>query len=205
MKRILLLVTVALMLAGAMALSGVAQAKSPIGNKADAKCLAEASKTLQPGFNFSDYNFIGGTEGNDEDDFFTPLATDGPDVFCGFGGLDQIDTLDEGDIFLGGADVDFVGFNEGTYYGGAGGDFVLGSNERGATYYGGEGDDWALGSNFGTVYGGAGNDIVSTNTGTFYGQEGDDTVFENRFGTFDGGDGTDSVVVYNGGTLINVP
>jgi hypothetical protein len=201
MKRMLLLVTVALMLAGAMALTGVAQAKSPIGNKADAKCLAEASKTLQPGFNFSDYTFIGGTEGHD---VFTGTA--GPEVFCGFGGVDQIDTLAAGDIFLGGADVDTVGSNFGTFYGGEGGDIVFGSNEGGATFYGGEGDD-DVGINRGTVYGGAGNDSVGTNLffGTFYGQEGDDTVFENRGGTFDGGDGTDRVVVNNGGTIINVP
>jgi hypothetical protein len=201
MKRMLLLVTVALMLAGAMALTGVAQAKSPIGNKADAKCLAEASKTLQPGFNFSDYTFIGGTEGHD---VFTGTA--GPEVFCGFGGVDQIDTLAAGDIFLGGADVDTVSDNFGTYYGGAGSDIVFGSNESGATFYGGEGNDQVLGVNDGTFYGGAGNDEVSsTNSGTFYGQEGDDHVQRNIFGFFDGGDGTDSVFFNEGGgTIINV-
>src|SRR5215210_1646578 len=75
-----------------------AQAKSPIGNKADAKCLAEASKTLQPGFNHADYNFIGGTEGNDD---FTGQTTVGPDVICGFG-EDDVSAHNINDIFLGG-------------------------------------------------------------------------------------------------------
>ena len=45
MKRMLLLVTVGLMLAAAMALSGVAQA-APISDKADAQCAKLAIKTL---------------------------------------------------------------------------------------------------------------------------------------------------------------
>jgi hypothetical protein len=155
MKRILLLVTVALMLAGAMALTGVAQAKSPIGNKADAKCLAEAAKTLQPGFNFSDYNFIGGTEGLD---LFDDKATDDPDVFCGFGGNDIIFTLAEGDIFLGGAEHDTVFDNYGTFYGGEGIDHVD-RNRNSGTFYGGEGDD-SVHLNLGTFNGGPGNDSV---------------------------------------------
>src|SRR5215217_4625007 len=114
MKRILLLVTVASMLAAAMALSGVAQAK-PIADTADAQCAKLAIKTLGPSFNPSNYTFIGGTEGQD---VFTDQRTEGHDVFCGFGGIDEIDTLNEGDIFLGGAGDDVVGFNEGIYYGG---------------------------------------------------------------------------------------
>jgi opacity protein-like surface antigen len=127
MKRVLLLVTVALMLASAMALSGVAQAAPTIGSKADAKCLAEAVRTLQPGFNPSDYTFHGGTE---SDDIFDGQATEDPDVFCGFGGDDQIGVgfaLDEGDIFLGGE----------------GNDSVFG-NAPGATFVGGEGFDSVL-------------------------------------------------------------
>jgi len=46
-KRIVLLTTLAAMLAAAMALSGVAQAAPTIGTKADAKCLAEAAKSLR--------------------------------------------------------------------------------------------------------------------------------------------------------------
>src|SRR4051812_40582942 len=110
MKRILLLVTVTLMLAAAMALSGVAQAK-PIGGKADAKCAQLTIKTLGPSFNPSTYTFHGGTEGAD---VFTGQATAGPDVFCGFGGDDSITTLDAGDIFLGGAGNDSVRDNFGT-------------------------------------------------------------------------------------------
>ena len=87
-KRILLLTTLAAMLAAAIALSGVAQAEPTIGTKADAKCLAEAAKTVeQPGFKPADYTFIGGTEG---DDNFTDPAMGGSFVFCGFGGDDSI-------------------------------------------------------------------------------------------------------------------
>jgi Ca2+-binding RTX toxin-like protein len=121
MKRILLLVTVASMLASAMALSGVARA-APKSGPADAKCAKLAIQTLGPSYNPSNYNFHGGTEGDDLDTTFTP--TEGPDVFCGFGGSDEIITLDEGDIFLGGTGNDNVEDNFGTFYGGAGGDFV---------------------------------------------------------------------------------
>jgi hypothetical protein len=222
MKRILLLVTVALMLAGAMALTGVAQAKSPIGNKADAKCLALASKTLQPGFNFSDYTFDGGTEGPD---VFTGTAGTA-EVFCGFNndestGVDYIDTLAAGDIFLVGSGRGHVENNFGTVYGGASGDFVL-FNEGVGTFYGGAGDDGVLinegafyggagldhvTQNEGAFYGGDGDDEVSINTtvGTFYGGAGDDHVLTNH-GFFDGGDGTDTVVINSSsGTIINVP
>jgi hypothetical protein len=129
-KRILLLTTLAAMLAAAMALSGVAQA-APVGGSADAKCLAEAVQTLQPGFNPADYTFIGGTEGIDD---FTGKATGGPDVFCGFGGDDSISTLDADDIFFGGEGNERVINNfGGTFYGGEGGnDQVL--DPRGGTF-----------------------------------------------------------------------
>src|ERR671910_2624464 len=120
MKRILLLTTLAAMLAAAMALSGVAQA-APISDKADARCAKLTIKTLGPSFNPSNYTFFGGTEGIDN---FTLQATDGPDVFCGFGGNDEIGILFVGDIFLGGAGDDLVYFNSGTFYGGAGDDIV---------------------------------------------------------------------------------
>jgi len=64
MRHILLLTTLAAMMAAAMALSGVAQA-APIGGKADAQCAKEAIKTLGPGVNPSTYTFHGGTAGND--------------------------------------------------------------------------------------------------------------------------------------------
>jgi len=122
MRRILLLVTVASMLAAAMALSGVAQAK-PIADSADAQCAKLAIRTLGASFNPSNYTFIGGTEGIDD---FTGKSTDGPDVFCGFGGVDVIYTLDKGDIFLGGAGMDWVhAYNSGTFYGQEGLDRVL--------------------------------------------------------------------------------
>jgi hypothetical protein len=144
MKRILLLVTVALMLAGAMALTGVAQAR-PIADSADAQCAKLAIKTLGPSFNPSNYTFIGGTA---DTDVFSNQATDGPDVFCGFGSFDTISKLAEGDIFLGGGGNDFVLINEGTFYGE-------------------EGDD-SVTANRGTFYGGAGDDSVDINTGGIF-------------------------------------
>src|SRR5829696_5037528 len=145
-KRILLLTTLAAMMAASMSLSGVAQAAPTIGSKADAKCLAEAAKTVeQPGFNPANYTFIGGSAGNDD---FTGRATGGPDVFCGFGGVEVIFALDEGDIFLGGEGNDHVEFNFfGTFYGEEGNDSVY--NNRG-TFYGGDGTDSVL-FNFGTI------------------------------------------------------
>src|SRR5918995_5991156 len=142
MKRTLLLVTVALMLAAAMALSGLAQA-APIDGKADAQCAKLAKRTLGPSYNSSNYTFIGGTEGIDN---FNGRATDGPDVFCGFGGDDRVDTMiDEGDIFIGGEGNDSVSTNYGTFYGGAGNDeSVIGSGGD-DDIYGGPGDRTPLG------------------------------------------------------------
>jgi Ca2+-binding RTX toxin-like protein len=157
MKRILLLVTVASMLAAAMALSVVAQAAPTIGTTADAKCLAEAAKTVeQPGFNPSNYTFIGGTEA--DDDFSLEGTANVPDVFCGFGGIDQKLMLEAGDIFLGGAERDVVNTNYGTVYGGEGNDRVL---DNYGTFYGEEGAD-LVSENFAgaTFNGGAGNDVV---------------------------------------------
>jgi hypothetical protein len=165
MKRIVLLTALAAMMAATMALSGVAQA-APVGGKADAKCLAEAVRTLGPGFKPSNYTFHGGTEGND---VFTGTAGTA-DVFCGFGGEDYIGltvNLDEGDIFLGGTGNDRV-YN--TNYG---------------TFYGSEGTDY-VNVNDGTFYGGAGDDVVGYNYpgGTFFGERGADSVFSDQGGTF---------------------
>ena len=110
MKRILMLLSVAAMMAAAMALSGVAQAK-PISGSADAKCAKLAIKTPGASFNPSNYTLIGGTEG--------------PDVFCGFGGDDSIEILDAGDILLGGAGNDFGFQNAGTFNGETGDDSVV--------------------------------------------------------------------------------
>jgi Ca2+-binding RTX toxin-like protein len=165
MKRILLLVTVALMLAAAMALSGVAQA-APISDKADAQCAKLGIKTLGSSFNPSNYTFHGGSEGNDIDTF-TPTA--GPDVFCGFGGDDTITTtLAAGDIFLGGAGNDSVSENSGTFYGGDGNDSVFrnGGVRTSGIFYGGAGNDY-VDFNTGTFNGGDGNDFFSYNYGTF--------------------------------------
>ena len=126
MRKLTILGAAALMLATMLALCGVAQA-APVGGKADARCLAEAVRTLGPGFNPSDYNFVGGTDGPDQ---FARAATGGADVICGFGGDDRLSgTLDQGDVFLGGADNDLVDGNDGTIYGGPGNDSVVHDEE----------------------------------------------------------------------------
>jgi hypothetical protein len=147
MRRILLLVTVASMLAAAMALSGVAQAR-PIAGSVDAQCAKLAIRTLGPSFNPSNYTFVGGSEGDDD---FSLEPTDSPQVFCGFGGDDLTTAVDDSDIFLGGAGNDWVFFifNGGTFYGQEGDDLVI-ENRSG-----------------GTFYGGLGNDVVVDNQGTF--------------------------------------
>jgi hypothetical protein len=137
MRRILLMMSMALVFAAALALSGAAQAK-PVADSADAQCLKLAIRTLGTGFKPSGYTFVGGTEGNDD---FTPEeATGGPDVFCGFGDDDSVLTLDAGDIFLGGEGDDSVTSNEqgATFNGEAGNDFV---EENGGRFVGGEGCD----------------------------------------------------------------
>src|SRR5215212_6803098 len=140
------------MLASAMALSGVAQAK-PISDKADAQCAKLAIKTFGPSFNPSTYTVHGGTVG--EDNFtFVEGSADGSDVYCGFGSNDQIDTLNVGDIFLGGEGIDHVSFNDGTFNGEADSDSVD-TNEVHGTFNGGDG-----------------NDSVSFNTAIFNGEGG---------------------------------
>src|ERR671910_845313 len=148
-KRIVLLSTLAAMLAAAMALSGVAQAAPTIDTKADAKCLAEAAKTVQqPGFNPADYIF--------------------------HGGADDDGVVHNNGTFYGQAGGDNVGVNHetGTYYAGEGDDHVQINN---GTYYGQEGSDSVdFNHETGTVFGGADDDHVQENYGTFYGQEGGD-------------------------------
>jgi hypothetical protein len=125
------------LLAAAMALSGVAQA-APIGDSADAQCLKLAIKTL-PNFKPAHYTFHGGSEDIGVIDDFTGEATEGNDVFCGFGGvLDGITTLDEGDIFLVGGGEDVVVTNNGTFYGQEGNDGV---EINSGTFDGGDGTE----------------------------------------------------------------
>jgi hypothetical protein len=162
MRRILLLVTVASMLAAALALSGVAQAK-PTATSADRQCKKLAIQTL-PNFKPAHYTFHGGTE---DSDTFDDDNTEGqPDVFCGFGGVDGIETtLDAGDIFLGGADFDGVVNNNGTFYGQEGGD-VVGFNNTSGIFYGGADDDSVNQMDGGTFDGGDGTgDSVSVYNG----------------------------------------
>jgi Ca2+-binding RTX toxin-like protein len=180
MRRILLLVTVASMLAAALALSGLAQA-TPVATSADRQCMQLAIQTL-PNFKPAHYTFHGGTDDIMVfDDFTGQGTTEGNDVFCGFGGQNGITTLGDGDIFIGGSVDDVVAFNSGTFYGQEGVDLV-GNNEISGIFYGGAGDD-----------------IVQRNEGTFYGQEGNDFVEVNRpEGTFFGGAGNDTVSVNQG-------
>src|SRR5919199_2068119 len=106
MKRIMLLVTLVLMLAAALALSGVAQAK-PISDSPDAKCEKLAIQTLGSSFNPANYTFHGGTAG---DDNFSYQGISGPVVFCGFGGNDSVvGGIGAGEIFLVGGGLYLVG------------------------------------------------------------------------------------------------
>src|SRR5919112_141256 len=217
MKRIfMLLAPLALMLVAAMALSGVAQAG---GKTSSLLCQQEAASLGISG----SYNFIAGSD--TKNDNFSHKGTKGKDLFCGFGGNDQIGTLAEGDIFIGGAGQDTVGtlndpvsgnygtfyggadndsvssYNYGTFYGGAGEDSVY--TNRG-TFNGDSGDDSVINYSLGTFNGGDANDTVECNTssGTFNGEAGDDSALFN-YGIFNGGDGTDSVTT-NGGTIDSV-
>ena len=162
--------------------------------------MAEASKTLQPGFNPTNYTFHGRTASDDD---FTDANTIGADVFCGFGGVDRTDALQSNDIFLGGDGIDFVQSNFGTFYGGAGNDIVS-TNSSSGTFNGGEGND-LLFDNTGTFNGEAGDDHLDTNLsgGTFNGGADNDHVRINN-GIFNGGAGFDSVFLINTGTLISV-
>ena len=107
MKRLFMLLAVALMVVAAMALSGVAQAASPSSD-----CREKAESLT--GKNLEGYFFVVGTA---DSNTFSP--TNGrAEVFCGFGGGDRISHLKGVDIFIGGAGRDYVGTNNGTFYGG---------------------------------------------------------------------------------------
>lgn len=147
-KALMALGLLAAMVAAMMIFSGVAHAKTTIGGPTAAQCKNLAIKTIGSSFDPSGYTFVVGTSG---DDTFTDTAGK-REVFCGFGGNDSMDTIEAGDIFLGGDGNDYAYGNfDGTVYGGAGDDYV---------YY-----------NQGTFYGEEGNDYVvypDDSTGTFY-------------------------------------
>jgi Ca2+-binding RTX toxin-like protein len=199
MKRMFMLLSLALMMGAAMALSGVAQAASPT-----AKCKQEAIQaTTLSGTSFdpTTYKYIAGN--NKKNDNFTSKNTDGAEVFCGFGGNDEIADIDANDIFIGGAGGDATsgGENNGIFYGGDGRDGV---SYNYGTLYGDAGDDSAQ-FNYGTFNGGDGREFVEYNYAgaTFNGDAGDDTVDYNN-GTFNGGDGIDTVTYPNESTGIFV-
>jgi Ca2+-binding RTX toxin-like protein len=180
MKRLFMLLSLALMVGAAMALSGVAQAASPT-----AKCKAAAG-LVDPSL----YNFIVGN--NKKADNFSLKGTEGADVFCGFGGNDVLGIIAEGDIFIAGDGIENVGTNNGTFYGGAGDD-RLSYNSGTGTFDGGAGIDSVI-ENYGTFNGEADVDFVYYNYATFYGGAGADYVDYNYAGgTFYGGDGTDYI------------
>jgi Ca2+-binding RTX toxin-like protein len=156
MKRIFMLLALALMLVAAMVLSGVAQAASP-----SAKCQQEA-ETLT-GLDLTGYNVVVGN--NKRTDNFSLKETEGADVFCGRGGDDSIGILAEGDIFIGGDGTENVGTINGTFYGGAGDD-RLSYNSGTGTFDGGAGNDSVI-ENYGTFNGGDGNDQVTNDYGAF--------------------------------------
>jgi VCBS repeat-containing protein len=177
-------------------------------NPTDAQCKTLAIQTLGPSFNPSNYTFHAGTAGNGS---FDGKATAGNDVFCGFGGDDFIDTLGEGDIFLGGDGNDVVNNNYGTFNGEAGNDRVttnvgtfnggdgldtVTTNISGGTFNGGDGND-SVDRNYWTFNGGAGDDFVTLNYWAFNGGDGNDVV-NNNYGTFNG-DGGDDRVTFNYG------
>src|SRR5215203_5198669 len=124
MKRMFMLLSLALMVVAAMALSGVAQAASQ-----SAKCKQAAILTFGPSFDTTAYNFIAGSDR--KNDNFSSKGKEGvADVFCGFGGNDEIGTLAEGDIFIGGAGGDSVIYNfVGIFIGGDGNDTVDTGNQ----------------------------------------------------------------------------
>ena len=158
MRRSLLLLTT--MALGVLMVSSVAQAASP-----KAKCQQEAESLT--GSTFTGANFKVGNNKR-ADDFSSKATTAGTDVFCGFGGDDWIDTLDAGDLFIGGAGNDTIyETNNGTFIGGAGDDTIGGgcSDVEGITC-----------TNSGTFYGGDGRDVVYFNKGFFYGGGGGDFV-----------------------------
>ena len=159
MRRILLLASLALMLASALAVGGVAQANTTIGGKAQAKCKNLAIATIGPDFDPSGYTFVVGTAGNDT--FTNTLGQ--REVFCGYGGDDVISYTEQGEFFLGGAGDDAVGGNFGTFYGGADDDYV---QENVGTFYGEAGADSVTNNHSGSTFnGGDGTDSVSSNGG----------------------------------------
>ncbi|HEX2275082.1 MAG TPA: hypothetical protein VHG90_14530 [Acidimicrobiales bacterium] len=165
------------------------------------RCVSELARAgligrdLNPG----KANFVVGTEG---DDVFDAMVTDDVDVICGFGGNDRIETLDAGDVFLGGEGDDLVPFNRGTFIGGEGNDFVAFNF---GTFNGGPGDDVVAFNESGAVFnGGPGNDQVDFNFGTFNGDAGDDSViFNESGGVFNGGPGNDTVAIAFPGSTFN--
>jgi Ca2+-binding RTX toxin-like protein len=163
------------------------------------RCKQEAAAA---GFDPSAFTIITGTEGDVE--ALTPTA--GPDLICGFGGTDVVDTLSADDVFLGGAGNDVVRDLYGTFNGGDGSDQVS-PTMHGGTFNGGDGSDQVSTMNGGTFNGGAGREHVSAvNGGVFNAGAGteSDYVSELFGGTFNGNDGPNSVVVmydgiFNGG------
>ena len=115
------------------------------------RCIREAVKAglIGPDLNPGNTNFAGGTAG---DDNFTGRTTAGPDVVCGFGGDDFVDTLGVGDVFLSGAGNDRV------------------NEQYGGTFNGDEGNDTVFLKYGGTFNGGAGSNLVNEQYGgTFNG------------------------------------
>ena len=176
----------------------VSPALADNGN-ARSQCISAAA---QAGMSIPDLNNVNVIVGTEGDDLFVGQATEGPDVFCGLGGQDYLETLDEGDVFLGGVGNDSVSFLKGgTFYGGKGFDSV--GNLEGGTFNGDKGNDSVEYLYGGTFNGGAGDDdsVTFQYGGTFNGGAGDDVVSVLEGGTFNGDKGFDRVGFLYGGTF----
>ena len=132
------------------------------------RCKQEA---VAAGITPTGFTIIAGTEGYDEAGVGFNL-TAGPDLICGFGDDDYIYSLGVGDVFLGGVGMDEVSHVDGTFNGGAGGDYVH-AVQSGGTFNGGDGDDDVMiVASGGTFNGGAGFDEVRTlETGGTFNQD----------------------------------
>ena len=187
-------------------------ATTPTG---DAAARCEQAAVAAGVEELSSFNIVPGTETHDD---LSTLLTTGNDLICGFGGSDFLNSLGEGDVFLGGDGSDkvvsmtggiFIGdegsdavqdLNDGIFNGGRGGDTVC--TLSGGIFNGGEGSDLVATLDGGVFDGGDGQDFVCTlSGGIFNGGDGDDLVAILDAGIFNGGDGDDGVLTRNDGTF----
>ena len=128
-------------------------------------------------------------------------------IICGFDSPVFIESLNPGELLLGGDFGNRVNFMfGGIFIGGAGTDSVNSRMDSG-TFNGGGGNDNVEGMVGGTFNGGSGNDYVyDMQQATFNGDGGDDVVQHLAGGgVFNGGEGFDTISTYYGnGTYTSV-